>query len=449
MAAPYSYAKFTDVVTSISNRLYDPNQLRWTAAEVGALLMESEQTWNVLSQFWRQDFTFPLVANQWWYDLRAQPGTLIPCTVAQYDVITKIQRHLLEPPTPAAWTGSSQFAMSDLLQACQRRQDEVLGTTGVTIVRSLVNAPLTNRVVLPDNTIDIRRAMWMSVDPTTYPNKILKQSDAWATRAFNPGYAQAGPATGPLKWMQNTETPISFDVDIAPPINGQYETLTTQSGGSWVQGTNAVLSTMPNDWSWVFIFGALADLFARESLAQDPLRAAYCRARFEEGVGLMRLTPVLLDLRINDRPVSVGSVNGGDRFNPLWQAKAAAAPTSFYTFMNLLGVGPKPNSSPYGARAVVCRNIDITNFYVQVPRDALDVVIDYAQHLAMLKEGGQEFYQTISLYQNLQRQCALYNSKLREMGFFEMPQLDLSILDENERNPRYSKGAEPKATAAT
>ena len=447
--ANYTYAKFTDVVDAVARRLYNPDKTQWVQAELEELLCESLRTWNALSQFWREEFTFTLAANTWWYDLRAVANTLIPYTVTEYDIITKIKRHLLEPPDPAYSNvydqlGSTQYTMADLLGACQRRQDETLGLTACTIVRSLVNAPMGGRCILPDTTIDIRRVTWLPV--AGYSNRILKQSDAFASRAFNPRYTQAGQQP-PLKWMQNTEPPPSFDVDSQPPVNGQYEVLLTQAGPSWIKGVDATL-TMPDDWSWVFTWGALSDLFSRESLAQDPLRAAYCRARYQEGIGLMRLLPVAVALKLNDRPMSIGAVTGGDKYNPTWQAKAAGPPKSFYEFMNFLAVAPKPDSdTAYSVTVTVCKNIPVNEFYVQVPRDALDTIIDYTQHLAMLKQGGQEFYQSVVLYQNLQRNAALYNGKLREMGFFEMPQLEFSVLEEKNRNPRFISGSAPQPMA--
>lgn len=444
--AQYSYAKFSDVVDTLARRLYDPDKTQWVQAELEDLLIESLRTWNALSQFWRSQFTFNLAQDTWWYDLRSIAGTLLPYTVTQYDVITKVKRYLLEPPDPVVWGGSSQFTFQDLYTALQRRQDETLGQTACTIVRELVSAPLVNTVPLPDNTIDTRRVVWIP-DSADYSLRILRQSDAWAARSFSAGYAQSG-QTPPGRWMQNTEPPPSISVDSVPPVNGQYEILLTQSGPTWATGTDSTL-TMPDDWSWVFQFGAMADLFSRESLAQDPLRAAYCRARYTEGLGLMRMLPVLLDLRINDVPFSVGSVIGGDKFNPTWQSKAAGAPKSAYTFMNMFAVGPKPDSdTAYSAQATVCQNAPVNEFYIQVARDDLDTIVDYAQHLGMFKQGGQEFYQSIALYQNMQRKAASYNGKLREMGFFEMPQLDLSTEDER-RNPRFIKGSEPQATASS
>lgn len=438
--ASYSSVRFDAVVDATAARLYDIGKIQWTDAELSSLVIESLRTWNALSQFWREEFTFTLEADKWWYDLRAVAGSLIPYTVTQYDIISKIKRHLLEPPAPDVWGGSTQFSLSDVLGACRRRQDETLGTTACTIVRSLVNAPLVNRCFLPGTTIDIRRVAWLSATEE-FTGRILKQSDAFATRAWNPTSAQQQGRPG--KWMQNTEPPPSFDVDLAPPGVGNYDVLTTQSGPTWVQGIDSTL-TMPDDWSWVFTFGALGDLFSRDGLAQDPLRAAYCRARYQDGLAAMRLMPVALDLRFNDKRVSLGAVTGGDKYYPTWQTQAAGSPKSFYEFMNYLAVGPKPDSdTAYGVAVTVCKNMPVDEAYVQVPADDIDTIIDYAYHLAMLKQGGQEFAQSIPMYQNLQRKAAQYNGKLREMGFFEMPQLELSVLEERNRNPRYQRGSEP------
>ena len=60
----------------------------------------------------------------------------------------------------------------------------------------------------------------------------------------------------------------------------------------------------------------------------------------------------------------------------------------------------------------------------------------------MFKQGGQEFANTIPLYQSFQKKAASYNGKLTEMGFFSMDQFELSDLDEA-RNARFRKGTEP------
>jgi len=60
----------------------------------------------------------------------------------------------------------------------------------------------------------------------------------------------------------------------------------------------------------------------------------------------------------------------------------------------------------------------------------------------MFKQGGQDFMATIPLYQNLQKKAAEYNGKLKEMGFFSMPQLDIASNQERQ-SARYLPGTGP------
>lgn len=493
MAPSYSYASYTDAIVALNSRLFDYANQQWTQAELTGYLNEALRTWNAMSGFWRSEMVFPLLGNTWWYDLRTQPNSIIPYTVTQYDLITQIENHLLEPPTPGAWTGSNQFTLNDLLIALQRRQDDVLGTTGCTISRALYNAAINIRTELPDNVIDIRRIAWLPTPltqpapsvptwqqsthwqdqpapwdaeapsinvPSPYANKVLHQSDMWANQSFD-SYYTTEPEAAPSTWMQNTEPPPSFDVDRVPPVTGAYEVLSVNSGGQWAQGINLPLA-VPDDWAWVVKWGALFDLLSRESNAKDVLRAEYCRRRFEEGMALMEMMPTVLALRMNNVPLAVDSVRNGDDFNPAWQSpagltwaeitetwasatftwNASTGPVnSAYVTGNLIAFNSiSPGTS---ATVSVTQNAPVGGTYIQVARDCFDSIIDIAHHLAMFKAGGAEFAATIPLYQRAQRKAAQYNSKLKEMGFFSMPQLELSVREEQQR-PRYLPGAGPQ-----
>jgi hypothetical protein len=81
---------------------------------------------------------------------------------------------------------------------------------------------------------------------------------------------------------------------------------------------------------------------------------------------------------------------------------------------------------------------------IQLARDDYDAVLDYAQHLAAFKMGGQEFAATIPLYGALIKRASLYNAKLSELAHFQRPMYEVSKL-EDERNPVYS-GPGPRET---
>jgi len=442
----YTYATLTEALTELSARLYDPTNQLWTTTELTGYIVEALRNWNAITGFWRTEQSFLLALNTWWYDLSTVSGSVRPYTVTQYDIITQIENHLLEPPTPSSWTGSAQFGLTQVNNACQRRQDDILGETACTLVRALT-ATAAPRTTLADTVIDIRRVSWMP--STTYKVKTLNQSDFYAERAFNPGYSPGNNNTVPSNWMQNTEPPPSFDVDTPSlPVSGNWETLTVNSGPAWTAGANATLN-IPDDWTWAIKWGALMDLLSTESNAKDAFRADYCMRRYKEAAALLENAAVTLAVKVNNVPLAVDAVNMADKYNPLWQAMNAGPPLNAYTAANLLGINPQPDSSSaYTAKVSVVQNAPVPAVggdFIQVARDDFDTILDMAQHLAMFKVGGAEFAATVALYQGFLRKAALYNGKLKEMGFFELPQQEYAT-DEERSNARYSPGTGPNAS---
>jgi len=83
---------------------------------------------------------------------------------------------------------------------------------------------------------------------------------------------------------------------------------------------------------------------------------------------------------------------------------------------------------------------------VQVARDDLDVILDYAQHLAAWKQGGDEFARTMPLFQRFLKQAAMYNGKLLELGEYTSMLLDISQR-ESDMNPTMTSSAEQAVTS--
>lgn len=435
---PYTYVSMAQAETDLANRLFDPTFQFWPAAEIDLYLTEALRTWNALTSFWRAEFVFPLVENQWWYDIPNLPNTLRPYTVTDKDLVDEITAHLLEPTLatyPLTWTGSAQFSVTDILGAIQRRRDETLAATDCAISRSLIAYNfVTRRTNLPDNVIDIRRVAWFPDPAFLIPLTTLKKSDDWAEQAF---HRSDSTQIGPNTYRQSAQPPLAFDVDILPSVSGQYEVLTVNAGNP-LSSNNSTLLGIPDDWTWIIKWGALADLLGRESNAKDPLRAQYCRQRFEEGLGLLMNASAVLAARINDQPVLVDGVRNGDDFQPRWQALAASTPKTVYTAgLNLIAFAPKPDAMPYSATLSVVQNMPI-GANIQVDRGDYDAILDYAQHLALFKAGGQEFAETVIMYQRFLKRASLYNSKLSELGQFQKPMYELSQL-EQERNPVYGQ----------
>jgi hypothetical protein len=316
--------------------------------------------------------------------------------------------------------------------AITRRQNQALGATGCTLTRSLVNAPIVRTgIVLPDATIDIRRVAWFPSSGFGYDTQIMRQADTWSKQAFDYNWT-AKAQQPPQSWLQSTEPPPQFDVDNVPPIPGDYEVLSVNSGAA-SNATSAQLLSIPDDWSWLVWFGAMADLFGFESEAKDEVRAQYCETRFNEGLKLLTDASSVLSMQFNGLPMAVDAAKNGDNFNSRWESILnQGSPQSCYTAgLNLIGF-PTPDAGIYGALPTVVQNAPVpatSGDYIQIARSDYDAMLDEAQHLAALKQGGAEFLRTIPLHQNFVARAGLYNKKLAVMGPFQMPTYRLSQRD--------------------
>jgi hypothetical protein len=445
MPAPiYSYINFQQMKQQVSNRLFDSAQVFWTNTEVGEYCKEALRTWNALTGYWRGDFVFLAQVATTWYDLPVLPNTLRPYTLLDTDVYKLIQYHLLEPAVGVnPWTGvSAQFTADDLINAVQRRRDELLSVCGCTVTRRTVGA-IAGRIVLPDTVIDVRRMAYLPAtilggygsglygmgpygqSPTVVnaSNSIIWADDTWSEQSFDRQYPQK-PAGIPHTYLLSTQPPISFDTDRPPAYGGQYELLTIEAGQLLVAGTPSTLM-VPDDWVHLIKWGALADLLSRDSNAQDLPRAEYCNQRYRMGLAILSMAPALLALRIGNVPVQIDSVRGADLYNTSWQGQAPGSPTSgYYAGLNMLALAPIPDGGNYSVTATVVENAPVPvndGDPVQVARDDLDVIIDMAQHIAMTKCGGSEFLSTIPLFKRFMQQAATYNRKLDQLGEFTGP----------------------------
>src|SRR5258705_84101 len=118
------------------------------------------------------------------------------------------------------------------------------------------------------------------------------------------------------------------------------------------------------------------------------------------GLVLLTKAPSLLAMRINNVALQIDAVRGADLYNTTWQSQAQRQPKAvLHSGLNLVALAPTPyagpsgTSQPYMLTATVVENAPVPVVdadQVQVGRDDLDAVLDYAVHLAALKMGGAE-----------------------------------------------------------
>src|ERR1700728_4121874 len=150
--AGVSWLTWLEANQEVSLRLGDPGQIFWTQAEIYLYLSESLRIYNILTAYWAEDYALtlnpPLTGN--WIAANGSGSPRQP-VLTDTDVYTLIQYHLLEPPTGQTWTGTDQFSLADLSQACSRRRNEILQVAACNMQETTVPVtPNTSSVDIAD-----------------------------------------------------------------------------------------------------------------------------------------------------------------------------------------------------------------------------------------------------------------------------------------------------------
>lgn len=394
--SPCTYP-FLNVINDLALRLSDPGQVFWTQAELAVYIVESLRTFNALTEIWNTEFAFTAIAGEIWFNLGLMSTSPRFRTLTDAYLYTVMEYHLLEPASGGNWTGTSQFTITDLSGALQRRRDEVIQLTGCNLgSQTLISSISGYKTTMPDTVLEAWRARFVPASDEPYT---MSREDSRAFDAFEPGHLQASGT--PSAYDVYTGPPNTLIVDQAPNTAGSYDVITLQSGPSF-NPPAANLLGVPDDWSWVIKWGALADVLSKDSEATDRERAKYALQRFNEGIKIMNASNWLLSATINNVPVDTPSVKEMDAFLPEWENDAAAWPSVVTAGMDYCAPCPVAAGN-VGVSLNLVGNAPIPvglQDCVLVSRDVYDAILDYAQVLASFKMGGEEFAATADLEKN-------------------------------------------------
>ena len=412
----------------------------WTDTEVGLDLAEALRCYGSITQFWKERGVFLTVATTPFYALQTQLPSLLGQTLTDRDLILQMQYELLETQaigSQSAWLGTEQFTLDDLTQALQRRRNQFLVETGIMLVNSqppVPSAPI-GRVSLADTVIDVRWASWKSVSGTYYQ---LQRSDEFAFTAFNGA------------WSVSPSRPKNYSVAVAPPVSlqlqplpndaGTLDMLSVDSGSNFSPQTVATLIGIPDDLAWVLKCGAMADLLARAGISQDLLRARYCEMRWRQGVEIARMQSPVLQAEINGVPVQVSSLEDLERFDQSYWRNTSGEPKKIGVCgYNMVAISRVPDAV-YSITMDVARKAPIPTLdgdNVQMSPEELDVILDYAEHVAVSKQGGDTLTNSLPLMNNFYRMASIRNQRMRANAAFYEALGDRAIR-EIEQHPRRS-----------
>jgi hypothetical protein len=382
----------------------------YTTAELNYYLEEALRTWAVAARYWKGRDTLPTVSGTAFYDLTSSLSVgLRNQTVTDAYLQTSMLYSLLED-TSIPYAGTEQFTQAQITAALQRRRDQFLVETGchLTLLTHAYTPNAEGRTVLTDTVIDVRRAAWLDSDSRYW---LMWRDDEHGAMSHSPD------------WLQTPGTPQAYSVSASPPLtvqlfspplaSGSLDLITVQSGAT-LNPAGGVVMGVPDDFTWVVRFGALADLLGKDGQAYDPTRAQYCEQRWDEGVALARLGGSVVQAQLSNVPVQLAGLYELESHTPNWQNIQDTPEQCFLAGLNILGFSPVPNGI-FSLSVDVIRNAPIPTGdtdYLEVGREELEAILQYAQHLASFKMHGQEFESTKKHYENFWKLAMLRNSRL-------------------------------------
>lgn len=418
--AGYSYITFGQLKAALLERLQDAAGVFTTSTEAGIYLIEALRVLNAQTNIWNADYQFDFNPGDTWKSLNVA-GSPRQRTVTDTQLYTQMEAMLMEPMSGGTWTGTNQFNIKALSQALQYRRDELLLLSAANTVNQLQISPVNSvRTILPDSTLDLRRVRWIPAD-SSYTPYALGREDVVSRNAFGE-FLPVTPGE-PDSWMITANAPLAFDVSCPPNMPGTWDMLVPFAGVSFAPpAANAV--GIPDDWTPALIYGALADVLANSPEGRDSFRAKYCIQRYEQfKKGIVKM-PWLVQATVASLPVDTPSYEEMDSFAQNWENDwPTDDPQIVVGGVDLIALAP---FVPLGGSIVstvltVIGNAPVPasdDAQVQLSRDGVDAVLNYAQHLASFKMGGQDFSVTMPLLEQFESYCRLKNRQYAALGIF-------------------------------
>ncbi len=414
----YQQVQFGDLANRLSARLGDPVPVNgpvvgfWSAREIRRLLQESLRTWQAFSAFFSTRVSFGTSAGTLFYELGANVPEL-SYTVTDRDLIQDISYYLQEPYSDGSeWTGK-QFTIGAITTAIQQRRDRFKVESGLGLSQAIYDYTGGPGGVfeMPDNIVDVRRVMWQDAAGKF---SVLWKADQWTLSTGAPGWF-TNPGL-PTDYSTVLQQPLALQLAPPPSDIGRVHIISLNSSTNLDPLAASTILNLPDDLTWVVKFGALADLFGEDGIGKDPERAAYCEERWRDGIQLARIYNSVRLGYLEGVPVLLDAMEELDQAIPNWVSGTPGTPQSLVSLGSVVAVHPIADANPHSISFDITPKFPIPQSdqdWVQIGQEYLDIIVDYAEHLANVKVGADEIKECYGLYKNFASQAALMNDRLR------------------------------------
>lgn len=450
---PYTHTTFAQAKQRLANELGDSGKVFFTDAELGRYIIEALRWWGLTAQYFRETGRIKTVAGQSFYPIETtlKDGTdttfLQGLSVTDRELINDINYALMENQISSwagGWVGTEMFSLEEITSILQDSRDEFLKLSACIASSYSVVIPGDSRVILPSDHIRILRAdVTEQGSAGPLPLWVVDQVELYTT--FR---EPSIPGTGRPKAYTVSYSP-QLTVDVWPPP-GLVTTINIQgvkSGATLTPTASATTMLVPDDASFLLKYRAIADLLSGDGLARCPQIAEYCEMRYQDGLESMAKYLSVLWQNDGGPRGPITSVAQWDQVRPTWRQSQGVPRSVAQLNWNTLAVRPVPDGV-YVITFETIRKAPIPTSdsdFIQVGREAMQALYDYAQHIALVKSQGIEFELNKPRYEAAKAMAEEYRQQISSQSYLYQA-TQLPSLQEKWFRPLRSRGGVQEAT---
>lgn len=420
---PYNHTTFAQAKQRLANDLGDPGKVFFLDHELGRYIIEALRWWGLTAMYFRETGKIETVANQPFYSLetslfnQSETELIQGLDVTDRDLINDINYAIMEPQIvswPGGWIGTEMFSLDELTSYMADNRDEFLKLTAC-IAQSYTMNVTGSRAILPSDHIRILRADITPDGQGTLPLWAVDQTQLHTTVRTT-----AIPGDGRPKAFSVSYSPqLTVDLWPEPQVTSVLGIQGIKSGVSLTPTVSATTLTTPTDATVILKYRVLADLYEEDGLARNPMMKQYAEMRYQDGLEAMGNYLSLLWSNDGGPRGPITSVAQWDQVRPDWKQTTGVPRSVAQLNWNTIAIRPVPNGV-YAMTFETVRKAVIPvadSDFIQVSREHIQAIYDYAQHVALVKSQGQEFEISISRYESAKTAAMEYRRQVASQSY--------------------------------
>lgn len=377
----------------------------YTTTEMAVYLTEALRVWNLMTGHFRGTAAITTTANTIFYGT-----TLHTQDITQQKVMDDMQYHLLETPNSGASLDSDMWTVGEWVDYLNSRLALFVAETKLVLSRTTFSSVIDQTqydlgTSVSTDLLEVHRLAWLDSSGVSHA---LREGSVYDYDLSLPTWTTAGASQEPEVYVRLGRPQLKVEILPAPSAAGTFDVLYTKRPAQLPQTPDTTVVGIPNDFVPFVKWGALSDLLSKEGQANDPLRAQYAEARFQEGILLARdLLRNHMHLRAEfaGNPLDKETIFSLDYGADGWQDDSSTPVDWFPVGATQLGLHPAhlAGSGTIDVDGLISATIPSSGgAFPDIPHSDIPRILDYVHHLATFKNGGQEFQNALGLFQNFQ-----------------------------------------------